>query len=461
MIKNNPESALLLDCGLGKTIITLMSIVEMGLHRGLVIAPRTVADTVWEQEAAKWKQTSHLTFARVLGDAKHRAAALDKEADIYLISRDNVVWLKERLDLNWFDMIVFDESSSFKNHTAKRTKALFGLTHPRKIILTATPVPKNLLDLFAQYKILDCGRTLGNKYSDFRDTYFVNHNPYFPDYKPKLGAEVAIFDLIAPETMSMRSKDLLQLPERIDLTSRVEMDYKEYQAYLYFAKQSVIKLLEKSKEKNPNGDIVTLTAANSGVLTNKLAQFANGFVYWTDEETGEKSYIDIHHHKEEAMEYILEACAGECVVVAYQFKHDLERLFALADKMGLRALDLRVSENIIKYNAGECDIAFLHPKSAGFGLNLQGPSHRLVWYALPWSYEEYEQTNARIYRQGQKHTTFIHNIECVGTVDEDIIEALKCKQGFNDRMKSSTLAYALGATGEITLNDRVKPRFAF
>ncbi len=456
-IKRCRSVALLLDCGLGKTPIILNSIVEMGLKNVLVIAPKNVAETVWEQEARKWKQTEHLKFARVLGNQKQRLAALrEKDVDIYLISRDNLVWFKNleqpRIHLDRFSMIVIDESSSFKNPEAKRTMALYDLPHPRKVILTATPAPKNLLDLFSQYKILDCGWSLGDNYYEFRGQYFYDKNGGFGKYKnwqPVKGAEQEIFRLIDPITLSMRSKDLLHLPPKIDLVNTVCLSEGERAAYNKLKKECILKFIESA---DPERNIREVVAKNSGVLTMKLTQFANGFVYSKDKGTNEFHVTDIHQRKLDALEAILEACNNECVLVAYQFTHDAERLAELATKMGLNWLNLKEPKNVLKLQNEGCDVAFLHPKSAGFGLNLQGASHRLVWYSLPWSYEEAEQTLKRVYRQGQKETTYIHTLLCKDSKDEDIVQALSCKEGFNERLKEQTLAYVVNEVG-LSVND--------
>lgn len=450
-VKNTKDVALLLDCGLGKTMITLKAIVEMGLHNILIVAPKQVVENVWEQEAAKWTDTRDLTFSKILGTPAQRLKALNTPADIYLISRDNITWLRglnhPKANLNTFQMIVLDESSSFKNPTAARTEALYDFDVPKKVLLTATPMPKHLLDLFSQFKIMDCGRMLGTDYFAFKTTFFANHNPHFPDWKPKKGAEEAIYNRIAPVTLSMKNRDLLKLPELVKADNVVYFTLEERALYDSLREDAVIKIIDEAEGDEEK----IIQAVNKGVLQGKLRQLANGFLYDTNELTGETSVIDISKSKIHALESILEACSGETVLVAYQFKHDLELLNKMAEEMKLNYCNLSDPNGMMKYENG-VDVAFLHPRSSGFGLNLQSKSHRLVWYALPWSYEEYEQTCARVYRQGQKNTTYIHTIVADDTVDNDIIDALAYKGGFNERLKACTLAYLKMANGAILLN---------
>lgn len=443
-IKSTKDVALLLDCGLGKTPISLMSILEMGLKKTLVVAPAQVVENVWVQEAEKWIETQGLKISLVIGTAKQRIKALNTPADIYAISRDNIHWLKNLNhpmgDLNAYDMIILDESSSFKNPTATRTMCLYNLYHPKKLLLTATPMPKGLTDLFSQYLILDCGYSFGDNYDAFLEELFVENPHVTGQYFPKPGTEELMFNRVAPVTLSMKNTDLLKLPELVNVNNIVEFSSKEQAMYKALKRDTVIKIIDACE-----GDTAhIIRAVNRGVLTNKLAQLANGFVYTEDPDTKEKVTLDISDIKLRELQSILEAaCAGgETVLVAYQFQHDLERLNALAKEMGLRYCNLCDKGAMQKYLSDEgVDVAFLHPKASGFGLNLQGKSHRLVWYALPWSYEEFAQTCARVYRQGQQYTTYIHIIQALGTVDEDIIDALGTKEGFNNRFKERTLAY--------------------
>lgn len=474
-IKSEPATALLLDCGLGKTAICLRTADELGFHnkpgepfkhKSLVIGPSQVIENVWEEESEKWVEFQHLTFSKVIGDEQQRIKALNKPADFYLISRNNVVWLRNlnhpMADLSSYDFIIFDESSSFKNPEAKRTQALYDIgcikngyyEGPRKVILTATPMPKNLMDLYSQYRILDNGWSLPGEFGPFREQFFMqppNVSSKLHLWVPKRGAEEAIFSRIAPITLSMKNTDLLKLPDLVMVANTVEFNESERAMYKALKHDMVIKIIDDAQ-----GDAEkVISAVNSGVLTNKLAQLSNGFLYEKDDESEFSTAIDISNVKIRELSKILEAtCENECVLVAYQFRHDLEKLIELAEHMGLSWCNVGDKDGMKKYKKG-VQAAFIQPRSCGFGLNLQDKSHRLVWYALPWSYEEYEQTCSRVFRQGQEFTTFIHTIGNYRTVDEDIIAALNVKGGFNRRLKERTLAYVIEEDGSINLTHAV------
>jgi len=428
-IKRIPTCALLLDCGLGKTVITLTAIEELGLHNVLVVAPKLVCGT-WEREVNKWDHLEGLTVATAEGTAAKRTAKILEPADIHIISRDNIAWLKKSglVDLNSYDMIVMDESSSFKNWSAARTKALMDLPSPRKVILTGTPMPKNIQDLFAQYKILDGGLRLESTITAFRGKYMRLVDPARYIYKPLRGADVTVFSRIRDITMSMRSSELLDLPPITTVHNEAELNESERAVYDTMKRDFCLELAGQD-----------ITAVNAGVLTGKLSQIANGFVY---DEFGNAR--ELHHRKEEVIEPVLEASAGqgEDVIVGYTFKEDRVRLEALCHKLGLPCFDLKSREAIDAFlspNTGNVGrVALIHPKSAGFGLNLQENCHRLIWYSLPWSYEEFVQTTARVYRQGQQRHTYIHIIETKNSIDQTIRAAINSKGRCNDTLKDQT-----------------------
>lgn len=419
-IENNPVSALLLDMGLGKTSITLSALNDLlfdyfDVHRILIVAPLRVARNTWSDEIAKWDHLKDLQFSIVVGTEAERIAALKAKADIYIINRENVQWLIEKSGQPFnFDMLVIDELSSFKNHQAKRFKALMKVRPKVKRVvgLTGTPSSNGLMDLFAEFKILDMGARLGRFIGQYRNTYFkpdkVN-GPIVYSYKLLPGAEDAIYQQISDITISMKATDHLKMPELINTKYMVHLSDKEKKKYEDMKKELVLAL--------PEGEI---TAANAASLSNKLSQMANGAVYSDDE-----GIIPIHERKLDALEDVIEAANGKPILIAYWFKHDLMRIEERLKSKGIEYQKLDSDSSIKKWNNKELTVALIHPASAGHGLNLQSGGSTLVWFGLTWSLELYQQTVARLYRQGQSSgTVTIIHILTESTVDERMMTAL-------------------------------------
>ena len=415
-VKNNEISCLLLDMGLGKTVITLTALKDLldkgVVKRVLVIAPLRVARDTWPAEIKKWDHISGLRHTVAVGSTKERMAAInDSSAQIVIINRENVDWLVKHCDWN-FDMVVIDELSSFKNHRSKRFKAMCKIRPfvKRIVGLTGTPSSNGLMDLWAQFKILDYGKRLGRFIGNYREWYFRpdKMNGYIVySYKPLPFAEKEIYEKISDITISMSAIDHLDMPELITNEIEVEMSPKEQTKYDELKDEMVMEL--------PDGAI---TAANAASLTNKLCQMSNGRIY--DES---KNIVRIHDRKLDALEDIIESANGQPLLIAYWFKHDLE---AIRGRFDVR--EIKTSEDIEDWNEGKIPVAVIHPASAGHGLNLQAGGNTLVWYGLTWSLELYQQTNARLWRQGQSAgTVVIQHIICKDTVDGRILKALKAK----------------------------------
>lgn len=408
-------SALFLDCGLGKTVITLTAIWELLLdyfeiRRVLVIAPLRVSRDTWRGELEKWDHLSGIKMSLVLGSEKERRAALEKQADIYVVNRENVEWLVE--NYRWdFDMVVIDELSSFKSHKAKRFKALKKVRPMVKRIigLTGTPAPNGLIDLWAEIGILDMGQRLGRFIGGYRERFFVpdkRSREMVFSYKPREGAEEMIYVLISDICISMKAADYLEMPECIYNRVEVAMNEKEMKLYGQLEKDMLLPFAD--------GDI---DAVNAAALSGKLMQMANGAVY---DENGNVKHI--HDRKLEALEDLVEAANGKPVLIAYWYQHDLDRI---KKRTGAVALD--TAEDMQRWNAGEIQVAVIHPASAGHGLNLQAGGSTLIWFGLTWSLELYQQTNARLWRQGQKETVVIHHLVAKDTLDEKVMAALEKK----------------------------------
>lgn len=415
-ILNQSICCLMLDMGLGKTVITLTALWQLALDsfdvsRVLVIAPKRVAEDTWPKELAKWEHLTGLTSSLVLGSAAERKAALQKKAFLYIINRENVAWLVK--NHYWdFDMVVIDELSSFKSNKAERFKAMKKVRPmvTRIVGLTGTPAPNTLLDLWPQMYLMDMGQRLGRFIGGFRDRFFLpdkRNREIIYSYKPREGAEDAIYALISDICISMKAADYLDMPERIDNRIEVSMSPKERKLYDDFQKDMVLSIGDEE-----------LDAANAAALSNKLLQMANGAVYGED-----KTVIPIHDRKLDALEDLVEAANGKPLLVAYWYKHDLQRIKARFKNV--RCID--TAKDIDDWNAGQIPLALIHPASAGHGLNLQDGGCTIVWFGLTWSLELYQQLNARLWRQGQKHTVVIHHIITKGTHDEDVMRALKNK----------------------------------
>jgi len=415
-ILNQSICCLMLDMGLGKTVITLTALWQLALDsfdvsRVLVIAPKRVAEDTWPKELAKWEHLIGLTSSLVLGSAAERKVALQKKAFLYIINRENVAWLVK--NHYWdFDMVVIDELSSFKSNKAERFKAMKKVRPmvTRIVGLTGTPAPNTLLDLWPQMYLMDMGQRLGRFIGGFRDRFFLpdkRNREIIYSYKPREGAEDAIYALISDICISMKAADYLDIPERIDNRIEVSMSPKERKLYDDFQKDMVLSIGDEE-----------LDAVNAAALSNKLLQMANGAVYGED-----KRVIPIHDRKLDALEDLVEAANGKPLLVAYWYKHDLQRIKARFKNA--RCID--TAKDIDDWNAGTIPLALIHPASAGHGLNLQDGGCTIVWFGLTWSLELYQQLNARLWRQGQKHTVVIHHIVTKGTHDEDVMRALENK----------------------------------
>lgn len=429
-IINHPVSAVLLEMGLGKSVISLSAINELMLDyfdvsRTLVIAPLRVANSTWPDEIKKWDHLKHLNYSVVIGSEKERLDALKKPAHIYLINRENVDWLITKSGIPWkFDMVVIDELSSFKSYQAKRFKSLLKVRPKLKRIvgLTGTPSSNGLMDLWAEFRLLDMGERLGRYITYYRQNFFVpdkrNQQMIF-SYKPKDGAEKKIYSLISDITISMKSKDFLKMPECVMNEVIVTLSDKEQKLYDSL-KQDMVLSLEENE----------IDAINAAALSNKLLQMSNGAVYNDDKES-----LHIHDRKLDALEDLIEGTNGKPVLVAYWFKHDLEKI---KDRFDVR--EIKSAKDISDWNKGKIPVALIHPASAGHGLNLQAGGSTLIWFGLTWSLELYQQTNARLYRQGQDNTVVIHHILTKGTIDEDVMKALKAKEKIQDALIDSVKA---------------------
>ena len=421
-IENHPIAAILLDMGMGKTAITLMAVeylmYEMFvIYKVLVVCPLRVTRT-WKDEMEKWEQLRGTRYSVVTGTAAQRKKALKADADIYIINRENVPWLVDKCDIPFqFDMIVVDELSSFKNHQTARHKAMMKVRPfiKRIVGLTGTPASQGLMDLFAEFKVLDMGERLGRFIGQYRLNYFkpdkVN-GPIVYSYKLLPGAEERIYEKIQDITISMKAVDFLDMPELISNEYPVYLDDGEMQKYEELKKDLILSTPEHE-----------VTAANAASLVNKLSQMANGAVY-----TDDKNVITFHDKKLDALEDVIESANGKPLLVAYWFKHDYTRIIERLQKIGVDYMKIDTEESITKWNNGEIPVALIHPASAGHGLNLQQGGNTMVWFGITWSLELYQQCVCRLYRQGQNErtVTIIHLIS-KGTIDEKIMKALSEK----------------------------------
>jgi SNF2 family DNA or RNA helicase len=416
-IETHPFPALLIDMGLGKTSITLTAIRNLlfdsfEVCKVLVIAPLRVAKNTWTDEIKKWEHLSTLTYSLIVGNENERLSALNEKADIYIINRENVDWLVNKSGYKFdFDMVVIDELSSFKNHQSKRFKSLMKVRPLVKRIvgLTGTPSSNGLMDLFAEFKILDMGKRLGYFIGQYRNTYFKPdkmNGPIVYSYKPLPNAENAIYEKISDITVSMKANEYLKMPELLTSNYVVELSNSEKNQYDEMKKSLVLEITD--------GEI---TASNAASLSNKLCQLSNGAIY-----DDEQNIVEIHDRKLEALEDIIESMNGKPLLIAYWYRHDLERI-----KSRFSVREIKTNEDISDWNDGKIPVALIHPASAGHGLNLQNGGSTLVWFGLTWSLELYQQTNARLYRQGQKNTVVIQHIITKGTIDEQILKALQKK----------------------------------
>lgn len=415
-ILEHPISCLMLDMGLGKTVITLTALWQLALDsfdvsRILVIAPKRVAEDTWPKELSKWEHLSGLDATLVMGTQAEREAALRQQTFLYIINRENVSWLVANHPWD-FDMVVIDELSSFKSNQAQRFKAMKKVRPlvSRIVGLTGTPAPNSLLDLWPEMYLMDMGQRLGRFIGGFRDRFFTpdkRNREIIYSYKPREGAEEAIYSLISDICISMKAVDYLDMPELIMNRVEVSMDSRERKIYEDFQRDMVVSLQGEE-----------LDAVNAAALSGKLTQMANGAVYGEN-----RKVLHIHDRKLDALEDLMEAANGKPLLVAYWYEHDLQRIKARFKNA--RCID--TTQDIDDWNAGKIPLALIHPASAGHGLNLQEGGCTIVWFGLTWSLELYQQLNARLWRQGQKHTVVIHHIVTKGTHDEDVLRALDNK----------------------------------
>ena len=435
-IKEHPIAAILLDMGMGKTSIVLAALNDLIFDRFevskvLIIAPLRVAKHTWSTEIQKWDQLKGLRYSIVVGTAAERRRALMVDADIYIINRENVCWLVDYYRNSWpFDMVVVDESSSFKSHKAKRFKSLASVgAHIDRIVeLTGTPSPNGLEDLWAQVYLLDEGERLGRRYTQFRERYFDpgdrGQNVIY-NYKAKPGTEESILQKISDICVSMKAEDYLQLPEIIYHEIPVALDDKSRKAYMELERKMVLEL--------PEDEEISVTSA--AALSNKLLQLGNGAIY--DED---RNYHEVHSCKIEAFMELIESLKGKPVLVFYNFQHDRIRLLEALKKTKLRVRELRTTQDEDDWNAGQIDILLTHPASSAYGLNLQQGGNHVIWFGLTWNYELYTQANKRLHRQGQTERVIIHHLVCIDTRDEDVMRALEKKNDVQNWVMESLKA---------------------
>lgn len=430
-ILDTPMIGLFLDMGLGKTVITLTAVSELiynrfAVRRVLIIAPKKVAEATWSAEAAKWEHLKHLRFSLILGSEKQRIRAAYTPADIYVINRENVVWLADFLRNSWFfDMVVIDESSSFKNHRAKRFKSLTWIRpHVSRIVeLTGTPAPNSLADLWAQLYLLDEGRRLGRNITAFRESFFRanTHGGHFTTYEINKGAAAEIQRRISDICISMKSEDYLQLPDLVYDLVPVRLDAKAQKAYDEMEREMLLTIDEN-----------VIDAGSAAALSNKLLQLCNGAVY-----TEDGSWVPLHDCKLEAFTELIERLNGQPALVFYNFRHDLERLTAVLTKAKKRVRALKTAADAELWNRRELDVLLAHPASCAYGLNLQAGGNHVIWFGLNWSLELFQQANKRLHRQGQTAAVFVHELAVQNSRDTDVIAALQDKDATQDALIES------------------------
>lgn len=428
---------LFLDMGLGKTVTTLTAVKELKYNRFevrkvLVIAPKKVAEGTWTKEKDKWDHTRMLRVSQVLGSQAKRIRALNTPADIYIINQENVAWLVDYYRNAWpFDMVVVDESSSFKSHKSKRFKALasMGGHIGRMVELTGTPSPNGLNDLWSQVFLLDGGERLGKRYTQFRERYFDpgdRGNNVIYNYRAKPGSEESILEKISDICISMKAEDYLQLPDVTYHQVPVTLDARAEKAYREMERKMVLDLPEDEEQ---------ISVASAAALSNKLLQLANGALY--DDGHG---VHEVHGCKIEAFLELIESLQGKPALVFYNFQHDRERILGALGKSGLRIRELKTTDDEDAWNRREVDILLTHPASSAYGLNLQQGGNHVVWFGLTWNYELYTQANKRLHRQGQEEKVIIHHLVCAGTRDEDVMKALERKEDVQEWVMQSLKA---------------------
>ena len=431
-IIDNRYAFLTVDMGLGKTVTTLTAVRELledylEAERVLVIAPKSVAENTWTSECAKWDHLVHLRVSVVMGDEKRRIKALEAPADIYVINRDNVVWLTEHYGAQWpFDTVVIDESSSFKNPQARRFKALRRVRPMirRMVLLTGTPSPNGHMDLWAQMWLIDMGQRLGRTLTSYRSKYFKpgrsnGHTVYNWILNP--GASALIGELMSDVTVSLKAEDWIEVPDLIETDVRIALSEKELQMYRTFERDQVMSI--------GDADIVAITAA---ALATKLLQFTGGAMY-ADDGTGRTEYVKVSDAKLRALEDIIEAADGDPVLVFYQYRHELERLQEYFKALHPVTFSGE-PETLKEWNEGRIPLLLCQPASVQYGLNMQAGGHIIVWYTPTWNLEQYQQANARLHRQGQGRPVICYRLICDGTIDEKVVGALKGKDTAQERL---------------------------
>lgn len=439
-IVDNNNIGLFLDMGLGKTLITLTAIKDLIYNRFqvgkvLVIAPKKVAEATWQNEIEKWDELQNLRVSTVLGNVNQRVKALNTPSDIYIINRDNVVWLVDYYKNNWpFDFVVCDEFSSFKNHESKRFKALASIKpHIKRLVgLTGTPSPNGMLDLWAQVYLLDSGTRLGRSFYGFRNTFFEGDYMGY-SYDLRENSESEITQRIADICISMKADDYLELPECSENIIPVVLDSKSKKAYETMERDAILEI--------ENADDIDATSA--AALSNKLLQLANGAVYDEDHK-----YHVIHDCKIQAFLEVIEQLNGKSALVFYNYKHDLERIQKALEKAKINYRKLETPQDQKDWNAGKINVLLTHPASSAYGLNLQQGGNHVIWFGLNWNYELYTQANKRLHRQGQKEKVIIHHLVTQGTRDEDVMEALKRKENVQNYVLESLKARIRKVKGE-------------
>lgn len=430
-----PSVGLFLDMGLGKSVITLTAINELKFYRFqvckvLVIAPKKVAEGTWQKECQKWDHLQHLQISTVLGSEKKRMAALSATADIYVINRENVTWLVDLYRDQWpFDMVVVDEFSSFKSHSAKRFKSLAAIRpHVSRFVgLTGTPSPNGLMDLWSELYLLDGGERLEKRFGAFRERYFRpgRSNGYVVyEYLPRKGSREAILNKISDICISMKADDYLTLPDCIDDEVPVVLDKQARKAYNTLERQMVLELEDED-----------LTVTSAAALSNKLIQLANGALY-----DANRGVHEIHSAKIDALMELLESLNGKPALLFYSFQHDKWRILTALTKTKLRVRLLESVADQDAWNAGEVDVLLAHPASCAYGLNLQQGGNHIVWFGLPWNYEQYVQANKRLHRQGQTEKVIVHHLVVQDSRDEDVMKALGKKEKAQDYVLESLKA---------------------
>lgn len=426
-IETHPEAAVLLECGLGKTSITLTALNDMmfdrfEVHKVLIIAPIRVCRNSWTAEIEKWDHLKGMTYSLILGTKEQRLAALRQQADLYIINRENVQWLIESSGMPFdFDMVVIDELSSFKNHQSKRFRALRKVRPfvKRIIGLTGTPCSNGLMDLWAQFRLLDKGVRLGKRIGQYRDAYFTPDWNGFT-YTPRKGAEKEIYGKIADISISMKTTDHLTMPELVMVADKVDLDEDAFRIYKDMEQEMCVEFVDEP-----------ISAANGGVLCGKLTQLASGTIY-----TDSGAVRHIHDHKLDALEDLIEAQNGKPALIAYWYKHERDSIM-----QRFECREIKTDADIADWNKGKIPVALIQPSSAGHGLNLQSGGSTIIWYTMPWSLELYQQTNARLWRQGQQsETVVIHHLVAAGTIDEDIMKVLEMKDKTQAAMMNAVKA---------------------